>query len=64
MTWHVLPAIGINDHHESSTCKCDPAVIVLDTGDLMIVHQPFDITGGVQLFNRILKPQIENDGNE
>lgn len=55
MTWHILPVADIEPHDESSTCKCEPAVQVMEFGDLIIIHNSFDGREGVEIANQILK---------
>lgn len=41
MTYHILPINDIEDHEESSTCKCKPKV-VFENNEMIIVHNSFD----------------------
>lgn len=55
MTWHMLPVDDIEDHDESSTCKCEPGCQVMEYGDIMIIHNLFDRREGLEITNQILK---------
>ena len=41
MTYHVLPVNDIDEHEESSTCKCKPKVI-FENEEMIITHNSFD----------------------
>lgn len=51
--WHVLPINDLEEHEESSTCKCEPKVIN-EEGELIIVHNSFDGREGIEWTNEIL----------
>jgi hypothetical protein len=42
MIWHILPNNDLEEHLESSTCKCLPTSEVLENGDILITHNSFD----------------------
>ena len=54
MNWHVLPVDDIEEHEQSTTCKCEPKVIH-ENGDIIIVHNSFDGSEGIEWANEILK---------
>lgn len=54
MNWHVLPINDIEQHEESTTCKCNPKIIH-ENGNMIIVHNSFDGREGVEWVNEILK---------
>lgn len=55
MIWHILPINDSLPHIETgSTCHCDPTVKLLDSGDIMIVHNSYDGREGLELANEIL----------
>jgi hypothetical protein len=56
MAWHVLPTNDIEEHEESTTCKCEPRV-VHENGEMIIVHNSFDGREGVEIANEILTPK-------
>lgn len=47
MTYHILPINDIKDHVEQSTCPCEPEVVV-EGGDLIIVHNSWDGREGLE----------------
>lgn len=47
MIYHVLPINDIKDHVEQSTCPCEPEVVV-EGGDLIIVHNSWDGREGLE----------------
>ena len=49
---HVTPINDLEEHEESSTCKCQPSVIE-ENGELIIVHNSFDGREGVEWVNEI-----------
>lgn len=51
--WHTLPVDDIEEHEESSTCKCEPEVEKVE-GDLLIIHNSFDGREAVEWANDIL----------
>jgi hypothetical protein len=53
MTWHVTPINDLEPHEESSTCKCEPKVLI-ENGDMIVVHNSFDGREGLEEVNRIL----------
>lgn len=42
MIYHLLPTNDLEKHEESSTCKCMPELQVIETGDMLIIHNSFD----------------------
>lgn len=55
MIWHVLPNNDIDVHEESSTCKCNPKVEIMDNGDTLILHDAFDGRLGIEWANEVLE---------
>jgi hypothetical protein len=53
MAWHVLPTNDLEEHEESTTCKCEPRVLY-ENGEMIIVHNSFDGREGVEIANEIL----------
>lgn len=58
MNWHVLPTNDIEQHEESTTCKCEPRVEHIN-GNMVIIHNSFDGREGLELFNDILKDNVD-----
>jgi hypothetical protein len=52
--WHVLPINDLEEHEESSYCKCDPEVQVQENGNVLIIHNSFDGREGLEMANEIL----------
>lgn len=42
MIYHITPINDLEEHQESSTCKCNPKVEVQPGGDLIVIHNSFD----------------------
>lgn len=42
MSGHIIPINDNEDHEEMSTCKCGPAMEILENGDMMFVHNSYD----------------------
>jgi hypothetical protein len=38
---HILPINDIEEHEESTACKCKPK-IVFESGEIIVVHNSFD----------------------
>lgn len=53
MIWHLLPCNDIEEHEESSVCRCGPRVEEVD-GDLLVVHNSFDGREAVEMANEII----------
>lgn len=49
----VLPTNDIEEHEESTTCKCEPKVIY-ENGEMIVVHNSFDGREGLEIVNEIL----------
>lgn len=41
MIWHILPVNDVEEHEESSTCKCEPRIEIAG-GDMLMIHNSFD----------------------
>ena len=52
--YHVLPINDIEEHEESSTCKCEPRAEKQENGNIIIIHNSFDGREGVEWTNEIL----------
>lgn len=52
--WHLTPTNDIEEHVESSYCKCEPEVEVLENGDVLVIHNAFDGREAVELANEII----------
>lgn len=50
---HVMPIDDIEEHEESTTCKCEPKVLH-ENGEMIVVHNSFDGREGVEWANEIL----------
>jgi len=42
MILHILPINDIKSHQEESSCICSPTVEIVESGDMLIVHNSFD----------------------
>ena len=42
MIWHILPIDDLKEHEEESTCECYPSVKIVDSGDMLIIHNAYD----------------------
>lgn len=47
--FHILPVGDLKEHEEGTACECEPNVI-LENGDMIIVHNSYD---GRELFEEI-----------
>lgn len=54
MIWHVIPINDLKEHVEVSTCACEPKIISLDEGDIMVVHNSYDGREAVEWANEII----------
>lgn len=50
MNWHVTPTNDLQPHEESTTCKCEPKVEIMESGDMLVIHNSYD---GRELFEEI-----------
>jgi len=50
---HVLPINDIDEHEETTTCKCEPTVIK-EGDEFIVVHNSFDGREGVEIVNDFL----------
>jgi hypothetical protein len=41
MTMNILPVNDIEEHEESTTCKCQPKVEIVE-GEMIVIHNSFD----------------------
>ena len=41
MSYHILPIDDLEEHEESTTCKCEPKIEFIK-GEMMIIHNAFD----------------------
>jgi len=51
--WHLLPTDDLEEHKESSMCRCNPEVKIGE-GGVLIVHNSFDGREGLELAKEIL----------
>lgn len=56
---HVLPIGDLEEHEETTTCKCEPNIIK-ENGELIVVHNSFDGREGVEWANDILAGRVTN----
>lgn len=52
---NILPINDSKEHEETSTCKCQPSIEILEDGELMIIHNAFDERELIEEFYEILK---------
>ena len=38
MAVHILPVNDLEKHEETTTCKCNPTIEILENGEMMIIH--------------------------
>ena len=50
---NITPINDIEPHEESSTCHCEPNIIV-ENGEIIVVHNSFDGREGVEWVNQLL----------
>jgi hypothetical protein len=50
----MLPIGDIEEHEESTTCKCEPKVIY-ENGEMIVVHNSFDGREGIEWMNEIFE---------
>ena len=50
---HILPVGDIKPHEESTTCHCQPKVI-MESGEMIVVHSAFDGREALEEFNEIM----------
>ena len=53
---HVLPVDDLKPHEESSTCKCEPRIEIVE-GGMLVVHNSWDGREWVEKANDILQKQ-------
>lgn len=51
--WNIIPINDLEEHEESSMCKCKPEVREVD-GGVLIIHNSFDGREGLEMANEIL----------
>lgn len=56
MAYHILPIDDLEEHEESTTCKCKPDVQYED-GNMIIVHNSFD---GREFIEEIVRDGLNN----
>ena len=42
MILNIIPLNDIKEHVDSTTCKCNPRIDILENGDILIAHKSFD----------------------
>ena len=42
MIIHIVPLDDLKEHTDESTCECGPEVEILESGDIMIIHNAYD----------------------
>lgn len=42
MIWHILPVNDLKTHTKESTCECKPRVVILEEGDIQVIHSAYD----------------------
>lgn len=42
MIIHIVPIDDLKEHTDESTCECGPEVEILESGDIMIIHNAYD----------------------
>jgi len=55
MIYHILPVNDLKDHIDKSTCECIPTVKVIETGDMIVIHNSYDGREIVEEVNNILQ---------
>lgn len=60
MIIHIVPTNDIEEHVEvGATCRCNPKVEFED-GNMIIVHNAFDLREVVEQANKILEDETKN----
>jgi hypothetical protein len=54
MTWHIIPVNDLEEHEETTTCKCEPEVHHINN-NMVIIHSAFDGREGLEQVEEILK---------
>lgn len=55
MIWHILPINDLKEHQEESTCECEPKSEILDSGDILIIHNSYDGREIIEQVNDLIK---------
>ena len=42
MTYNIIPINDTEEHIEESICECYPEFVILDNGDMLIIHNAYD----------------------
>jgi len=42
MILHIIPINDLKEHTEESMCECEPEVEIIESGDIMIIHNAYD----------------------
>lgn len=59
MILHVLPVNDLEEHIDSSICKCEPKVLN-ENGNLIIVHNSYDGREGLEWVEELLNKEPRN----
>ena len=59
MTYHVTPNKDIHPHEQTTTCRCEPRVEMVN-GNMVVIHNAFDGRVGVEWAEEILNPDSNN----
>lgn len=54
MSYHILPLNDLEEHEETTTCKCEPKIEYVD-GEMLIIHNAFDQREIIEEVEQILK---------
>ena len=60
MSYHILPNNDLEEHEETTTCKCEPRIEIIN-GEMLIIHNAFDQREIIEQVEEILK-NGENNG--
>jgi len=51
----ILPIHDTKPHIEDSTCECEPEIKIIETGDIIMVHNSFDGREIIEKINELIK---------
>jgi hypothetical protein len=53
---HTIPCDDLEEHEESTTCKCEPRVTCYPDGGIHVLHNSFDGREGLEQAMEVLYP--------
>ena len=58
MSCHILPIDDLEEHEETTTCKCEPRLEIIN-GEMLIIHNSFDQREVIEEVNEILNEEAK-----